>query len=171
MFKPACRQAGFHVQDSKFRLRIPPFKGARGMFPQIKFQSSSLPACSQASIRSSPHPLIAPSSHRPIAPSSHPLIVPSPHRLILSSSHPLAVGDLLDAGDLQPLAFLDGLHEIRRLQQRVVRARVEPGEAASQALDPQLPRLQIGLRLTSVISNSPRARASGRAATSTTVPS
>jgi len=41
------------------------------------------------------------------------------------------VGDFLQAGDFQPLPFLDRLDEIRRLQQRLVGARVEPRKAAT----------------------------------------
>ena len=52
----------------------------------------------------------------------------------------LLVGDFLDARDLQTLPVLDGLHEIGRLQQRIVRARVQPGRAAAQALDVQRAR-------------------------------
>src|SRR5262245_8850286 len=40
------------------------------------------------------------------------------------------VGHLLRAGHLQPLALLDGLDERGGLQQRLVRAGVEPGHAA-----------------------------------------
>src|SRR4051794_20127956 len=40
-----------------------------------------------------------------------------------------APGDLLDAGDLLALPVLEDLHERRRLQQRVVGARVEPRHA------------------------------------------
>src|SRR5688572_17990713 len=47
-------------------------------------------------------------------------------------------GDLLEAGDHQPLALLDRLHEVRRLDERRVRAGVEPGGAAGQTLDVQL---------------------------------
>src|SRR6185312_9149154 len=47
------------------------------------------------------------------------------------------VGDLLDAGDLQPLAHLDRADELGRLDQRLVRAGVEPGGAAAEPLDPQ----------------------------------
>ena len=54
-------------------------------------------------------------------------------------AHP--VGDLLDAGDLQALPLLDRLHEIRGLEQRLVRARVEPGEAAAEDLDRELAAL------------------------------
>ena len=54
-----------------------------------------------------------------------------------------ALGDLLDARDLEPLPLLDGLDEVRRLQQRVVGAGVEPGDAAPEPLDVQLAPLEV----------------------------
>ncbi len=62
---------------------------------------------------------------------------------IVRADEALAQGDLLDAGDLQPLPLLDGLDEVGGLEQRFVRARVEPGEAAAEELDVQLPRSQV----------------------------
>lgn len=56
-----------------------------------------------------------------------------------------APGDLLDAGHLQPLSLLDGLDKGGRLQQRLVRARIQPGRATAQQLDIQLPALEIDL--------------------------
>src|SRR4051794_12103731 len=53
------------------------------------------------------------------------------------------VRDLLGAGDLQPLPQLDGLDEVRRLQQRLLRPRVEPRESAPELLDAQFADLQI----------------------------
>src|SRR5262245_56303530 len=47
------------------------------------------------------------------------------------------VGDLLDARDHEPLPLLDGLDERRGLQERLVSAGVEPGDAAAQLLDVQ----------------------------------
>ena len=46
-------------------------------------------------------------------------------------------GDLLEAGDLQALAVLEGLHEGRGLEQRIGRAGVEPGESAAEPFDVQ----------------------------------
>jgi len=46
----------------------------------------------------------------------------------------LAVGDFLEAGDLQALALLDGLEEAGGLEQRFRRAGVEPGETAAEGL-------------------------------------
>ena len=37
----------------------------------------------------------------------------------------------------RPCRRLDGLHEVGRLQQRIVRAGVQPGRAAAEALDVQ----------------------------------
>src|SRR5262245_36657529 len=44
----------------------------------------------------------------------------------------LSQRDLLDAGDLEPLALLDRLDEVRRLEQRLVSAGVEPRDAATE---------------------------------------
>ena len=44
---------------------------------------------------------------------------------------------------LRPWRCFDRFDEVRRLQQRVVRAGVEPGEAAAEELDVQLPALEI----------------------------
>ena len=65
--------------------------------------------------------------------------------------------DLLQAGDLQRLPMLDGLHELAGLQQAFVRAGVEPGEAAAEQLARAAGRARDRARLTSVISSSPRA--------------
>ena len=75
-----------------------------------------------------------------------PVLVPE-HRLRqlpeLSGRDPaVMVGDALQAGDLETLAFLDDLHEDRGLGQRVVRARVQPREAALKRLHLQLAALQ-----------------------------
>ena len=56
-------------------------------------------------------------------------------------SHP--VGDLLDAGDLEPLPGLDGLDVVGGLDQRLGRAGVEPGEPAAEPLDAELAALEI----------------------------
>ena len=50
---------------------------------------------------------------------------------------PEVVRDLLGAGDLQPLPQLHRLDEVRRLQQRLLRAGVEPRKAAAELLDAQ----------------------------------
>src|SRR5438094_526303 len=54
-----------------------------------------------------------------------------------------APGDLLEAGDHQPLPFLDRLDVARRLHQRFVRAGVEPGDASRQLLDVQGGSIQV----------------------------
>ena len=46
----------------------------------------------------------------------------------------LAPGDLLDAGDLQALAVLDHVDELRGLEERVVGPGVEPGRPAAEHL-------------------------------------
>ena len=57
---------------------------------------------------------------------------------------PIRIGDLLDAGDLEPLARLDGLDVVGRLDQRLGRAGVQPGEAAAEDLDAELAAAQVG---------------------------
>src|SRR4029077_8101099 len=52
-------------------------------------------------------------------------------------------GDLLGAGDLQTLALLDRLDEVRRLQKRFVRPGIQPRIAATEALDHELAALQV----------------------------
>ena len=75
------------------------------------------------------------------------------------SSQPAVNEDVgVDRGLLNPsLPLLDGLDEVRSLEQRLVGAGVEPGDAAPEQLDVQLAPLQVGPRFTSVISSSPRA--------------
>src|SRR5690606_35565374 len=51
--------------------------------------------------------------------------------------------DLLEARDLEPLPLLDRGDEVGRGEQRVVRAGVEPCEAAAQPLDVQRAALQV----------------------------
>ena len=51
-------------------------------------------------------------------------------------------GDFFRAADLEPLALLERPHEARRVDQRVGRSGVEPGEAASHALDVERRRLR-----------------------------
>src|ERR1700733_5949652 len=51
-------------------------------------------------------------------------------------------GDFLGAADLGALALLDGPDEARSVDERVRRSGVEPGEAASHALDAQCPGLE-----------------------------
>ncbi len=45
---------------------------------------------------------------------------------------PLRIRDFLDAGDLQTLPQFERLHELRRRQQRIVGAAVEPCDTASE---------------------------------------
>ena len=52
-------------------------------------------------------------------------------------------GDLFRAADLHALADFEGAHEARRLDQRIRRAGVEPGEAAAHALDVERARFEI----------------------------
>src|SRR5207247_785456 len=71
-----------------------------------------------------------------------------PHRLrdghdIVRRDVPHAVRDLLDAGDHESLALLDGLDERGRLQQRLVRSRVEPRDPAAELLDVELPAPEV----------------------------
>src|SRR5262245_3464678 len=56
----------------------------------------------------------------------------------------LAVGNFLDASNLQALPGLDRLHELRRLQQSFVRAGVEPGKPAAEPLNVKLAALEVG---------------------------
>src|SRR5205085_2880047 len=53
------------------------------------------------------------------------------------------IGDFFGAGDFQSLAQLDGLDEIRGLQQRLLRSRIEPRVAAAELLDSQRMLLEI----------------------------
>src|SRR4051812_8896196 len=55
----------------------------------------------------------------------------------------LAERDLLEAGDLQSLAVDECLQEGARLEQRIVRARVEPRRAAAELHQIELPALEI----------------------------
>jgi hypothetical protein len=57
----------------------------------------------------------------------------------------LAQCDLLRAGDAQALALLQDLDEMAGLDQRGMRAGVEPGEAAAEHLDKQVATLEIDL--------------------------
>ena len=59
----------------------------------------------------------------------------------VDESHP--VGDLFQAGDLQPLALLDDLDEVGRLQERLVGAGVQPGHAAAEDLAAELAAAEI----------------------------
>src|SRR5690606_9032674 len=56
-----------------------------------------------------------------------------------------AIRDLLDTADLEALPLLDDLHERRGLEQRVVRARVEPRIATGQHVRVQLALAQVRL--------------------------
>src|SRR5690242_8021863 len=51
--------------------------------------------------------------------------------------------DLLETRDLETLLALDGRHELRRLEQTLVRARIEPRVSAAEQLDVQLPKAQV----------------------------
>ena len=53
------------------------------------------------------------------------------------------VGHFFGTGHLEPLPLFDGLDERGRLEQRVVCARVEPGDAAAQGLDVQCVAAQV----------------------------
>ena len=64
---------------------------------------------------------------------------------LLSRDVAHAVGNLFEAGDLEALAGLDSLDEGCGLQQRVVRAGVEPGIAAAHGLDVELVAREVGL--------------------------
>ena len=55
----------------------------------------------------------------------------------------LPPGDLLQAGDLEPLAVLDHVDELGGLEQRVVRARVQPGRAAAEELGVEQARVEV----------------------------
>ncbi len=50
-----------------------------------------------------------------------------------------AIGDLLDAGDLEALALLDGLDKGRGLQQGLVGTGIQPGVAPAQQFNMQSP--------------------------------
>src|SRR5579872_2874771 len=54
----------------------------------------------------------------------------------------LQEGDFLDTGDLQSLASLERLDELRRRQQRLVGAAVQPGDAAAEELDSDVAALE-----------------------------
>ena len=54
-----------------------------------------------------------------------------------------AEGNLLGARDFQALAFLYHADEIRRIQQRVVGAGIEPGCAPGHDLHREIPPLQV----------------------------
>src|SRR5260221_11640573 len=62
---------------------------------------------------------------------------------IVGPDQPFAERDLLDAGDLEPLALLDRAHELARLEQRFVGPGIEPGGAAPELLHGQTAALQI----------------------------
>src|SRR3954471_22445996 len=57
----------------------------------------------------------------------------------------LAKDDLLRARDLQSLPLLNGLNEHARLQQRLVRARIQPCKAPPQDFGLQLALLQVSV--------------------------
>ena len=53
--------------------------------------------------------------------------------------------DFLRAGDFQALALLDDVDELRGLEQRFMRAGIEPGVAAAEPLDMKFAALEIPL--------------------------
>lgn len=55
----------------------------------------------------------------------------------------LAPGDLLGTADTQALPLLDRLHELRGLQQRIVRTGVQPSKAPAHPLEPQIATCEI----------------------------
>src|SRR6185312_9369020 len=57
----------------------------------------------------------------------------------------LVEGDFLRTGDLQALPFLDDVDELRRFQQRVMGAGIEPGIAAAKPLDVKVAASKIPL--------------------------
>ena len=74
------------------------------------------------------------------------VLVPE-HRLgkcaqLVRRDPPVAVGDAFQTGDLKSLTLLDDLHEDRGFGQGVVRARIQPCEAALERLHLQLAALQ-----------------------------
>src|SRR5690606_13698104 len=62
---------------------------------------------------------------------------------LLRADIALAPGNLLGRGDLEALPLLHRGDEVRRIQQAVRRAGIEPGEAAAEQLDAELFALQI----------------------------
>ena len=65
----------------------------------------------------------------------------SPH--FVGGDQSKQVRDLLGAGDLEPLPQLDLLDEVRGAEERLLRAGVEPGVAASELLDGELAHLEV----------------------------
>ena len=62
---------------------------------------------------------------------------------LLGVDEALAPGDLLDARHFQPLPLLDDAHEHAGIEQRIVRAGIEPRRAAPEPLDVQRAELQV----------------------------
>ena len=56
---------------------------------------------------------------------------------------PHAIGDLLDAGDFEPLTHLDGADELDGLEQILERAHIEPDKPATALFDVQRAALEI----------------------------
>ena len=56
---------------------------------------------------------------------------------------PHAPGDFFRTGDFEPLPLLQHRHEMGRIDERLVRAGVEPGGAAAQRLDVQRPLFEV----------------------------
>ena len=69
----------------------------------------------------------------------------APRDELIAVDEALDVGDLFEAGDLETLPVLQSAHELRGLQQAVMRAGVEPGVAAAHALHVELAGLEIRL--------------------------
>lgn len=55
----------------------------------------------------------------------------------------LTESDFFNAGEFQPLALFNNLHELRRLHQAIGRAGIEPGVAALQGDDVQAPFVEV----------------------------
>src|SRR5215210_1537711 len=70
--------------------------------------------------------------------------------------------DLLEAHDLEALAVLDGADERRRLLKHLVGPGIEPRKAAAEALDAQVPAIEIGLVDVGDFELAPARRSDGR---------
>src|SRR5690606_28831204 len=57
----------------------------------------------------------------------------------------LDVGNLLETRDFEALPLLDHLHKPRGVHEGVVRASIQPGKAAAEEFDIQLPTLEVSL--------------------------
>lgn len=72
------------------------------------------------------------------------------------------IGDLLQARDLDALPALDRLDEFGRLQQRIMRPRVELGIAAAHLLDMEVARVEVAVREIRDLQFAPRRRSQPR---------